>query len=45
MEIILANDFTNDPFARRAVRLEEIQATIAELQPVLNLEPALFNWA
>ena len=28
MEIILANDFTHDPYARRAVRLLEIQNNI-----------------
>jgi len=41
MEIILSNDFTNDPYARRAVRLQEIMANIDELQPELALEPEL----
>jgi len=45
MEIILANDFTNDPYPRRAVRLQEIQANIDELQPVLGLDPAVLFWA
>jgi len=31
MEIILANDYTNDPFARRAVRLDLIEANICHL--------------
>jgi len=44
MEIILSNDFTNDPYLRRAVRLQEIQANIDELQPELALEPELLIW-
>ncbi len=45
MEIILANDFTQDTLGRRGVRLMEIQNTIASLQPSLNVSPELFNWA
>jgi hypothetical protein len=45
MEIILANDFTNDTLGRRGVRLMEIQNNIVALQPSLNVSPALFNWA
>jgi len=43
IEIILANDFTNDTYGRRGVRLMEIQNNIEALQPMLNLPPELYN--
>jgi len=44
MEIILANDFTNDTYARRTVRLQEIQENIDTLQPELGVDPSLLSW-
>ena len=45
MEIILTNAFTKDTLALRGVRLQEVERSIDDLQPTLNLEAALLAWA
>ena len=45
MEVILDNAFSSDTLARRAVRLQEIEANIADLDLVLLLPVAVKTWA
>ena len=45
MEIILTNAFTKDTLALRGVRLQEVERSIDDLQPTLNLEADMLAWA